>query len=301
MFYTVTLNPSLDYALTLSSLHIAAANRAVRETVQPGGKGINVSLVLAALGIPSTALGFTAGFTGEELLRLLTERHVDTRMLRLPDGMTRINVKLLADTETEINGSGPAIPPEYFDRLLELLDALREGDTLVLAGSVPPSLSTETYAVMMKRMADKGVRCAVDTSGEALVHALPLRPFIIKPNRQELEELCGEKLRSREDIIRCGRQLQDKGARNVLISLGADGAVLLDEAGGILSRPALPCHAVNTVGAGDSMLAGFLAGYDKTHDYAVALTWGLVCGTATAASDGLAAPEQLGDLLEKEI
>lgn len=301
MFYTVTLNPSLDYSLTLDTLQTGTTNRAAQETIQSGGKGINVSLVLAALGIPSVALGFTAGFSGDELLRLLAVRHVDTRMLRLPEGMTRINVKLLADTETEINGSGPAIPPEAFDRLLSQLDVLGEGDTLVLAGSIPPSLSTETYAVMMKRVADKGVRCAVDTSGEALVRALALRPFIVKPNRQELEELCGETVHSREDIVRYGRQLQDKGARNVLISLGADGAVLLDETGDILSRPALPCHAVNTVGAGDSMLAGFLAGYDKTHDYAVALTWGLVCGTATAASDGLAAPEQLGELLEKEI
>lgn len=288
MIYTVTLNPSVDYTVYTDELQFGQTNRSVREEIHFGGKGINVSRVLAELGISSTALGFTAGFTGRALEEDLRQRGIDARLIRLPEGFTRINIKLHTDVETEINGSGPPIPDAALEAFMAELASLTSDDTLVLAGSVPPSLPRDIYARILQAVSARKVRCAVDAAGQLLLEVLPYRPFLIKPNRQELEELFRVTLPSREEIVAYGAKLQSMGACNVLISLGSEGAVLLDERGTVHTRAAIPCQAVSTVGAGDSMLAGFLAGIDRTGEYAEALAMGTVCGAATASLPGLA-------------
>lgn len=291
MIYTLTLNPSLDYHLHIPQLTLGTTNRAVREDMTFGGKGINVSAVLTRLGISNMALGFVAGFTGDALCARLSEAGIIHDMIRLEVGMTRVNVKLHADTETEINASGPVIMSEAMEALMRKLGDLNGGDTLVLSGSVPPSLSRDTYATIMACVAGKGIRCAVDAEGEALTAALPCRPFLIKPNLRELSALAGRELTTNEDIVTAARGLQARGARNVLVSLGGRGAVLLDENGGCRISPAMGGTPVNTVGAGDAMVAGFLAGVPEGYDNA--LRMGLAAGGATACAAGLGTKDEI--------
>ena len=302
MIYTLTLNPALDYIIRLPSVREGATNRAVSTALQFGGKGINVSLVLSELGVENTALGFAAGFTGAALTAYLTDRGIRADFIPLPEGLTRINVKLKtpegAHPETEINASGPAIPADCMDALYRKLDGLAEGDTLVLAGSIPTSLSKNTYRAIMERLAGRGIRFAVDAEGALLTETLPFRPFLIKPNRAELEGIMGQELPTDNHLKEAAAELQRRGAMNVLVSLGGDGALLLDENGEYHRAAALPIAPVNTVGAGDSTVAGFLAGFDRGYGYALQLA--MACGGATAAGEGIATKEMIQELMRSE-
>ena len=299
MIYTLTLNPALDYIMRLPAVTEGATNRALFTELQFGGKGVNVSLVLSELGVENTALGFAAGFTGAALTAYLTDKGIRADFISLPEGLTRINVKLKtpegAYPETEINAAGPAIPAECMDALYQKLDALAEGDTLVLAGSIPASLSKSTYRNLMERLAGRGIRFVVDAEGALLTETLPFRPYLIKPNRAELEGIMGRELTDEEDLKEAAAEMQKRGAVNVLVSLGGDGALLLDENGAFHRAAALPVVPVNTVGAGDSTVAGFLAGVDRGYGYALKLA--MACGGATAAGEGLAARDAIFDLM----
>ena len=298
MIYTLTLNPAIDYVVQLDQpLTPGAINRTHSEVFQFGGKGINVSNVLRTLGQSTTALGFIAGFTGLGLEEELQKSGLATDFIRLPEGNTRINMKIKGDLETEINGSGPAITKDALCRLFAQLDALTDGDMLVLSGSVPKGVSSDIYAAILRRLAGKAVATVVDASGALLTQALPHHPFLIKPNRQELEELFCTTLSSDEEILYCARKLQKQGARNVLVSLAGQGALLLDEAGNVHRKSCPSGQIVNSVGAGDSMVAGFLAGWLQTGDYDYALRLGVAAGSATAFSLGLADKAAIDALL----
>lgn len=298
MIYTVTFNPALDYVVRLENFQPGETNRTAGDEIQFGGKGINVSTVLRSLGVDSVALGFLAGFTGRELERGLRDAGVKTDFIWLKRGLTRINVKIKAGEETEINGRGPDIPPEALEELFARLDRLREGDVLVLAGSIPAALPEDIYRRILERLKGRGVLSAVDAAGELLRSALPYRPFLVKPNCRELGELFGRTLTSGAEIEACARQLQAWGARNVLVSMAGDGSLLVDETGEC-RRLGVPRGRVrNSVGAGDSMVAGFLAGWLNHHDYSAAHRLGAAAGSATAFSDGLAAREDIRALLE---
>ena len=290
MIYTLTLNPALDYVLAVDTLTWGGTNRARAGRIYFGGKGINVATVLGQLGLESVCLGLIAGFTGDALEQALRRRGMATDFVRLPQGDTRINVKLKGEAETELNAPGPAVTAEDMEALYQKLEQLNSGDTLVLSGSLPPSLPKTVYADILARWSGRGVRFVVDAAGELLTNTLPYRPFLIKPNRAELEELCGHELDSDDALAQAAQDLQNQGARNVLVSLGPDGALLLDEGGQLHRRAAHPGVAVNTVGAGDAMVAGFLAGADRGPDYALDLA--VAAGCATAFSPDLAtAPE----------
>ena len=289
MVYTVTLNPSIDYIMMMDGFETGKVNRSTRELVTAGGKGINVSFVLHNLGIDSIALGFAAGFTGDEIRRRVKEYGICEKFINLPGGLSRINVKLRADMESEINGSGPAVSEEDFDRLLEQMDCIADGDTLVLAGSVPPALPEDAYLRMMRRVSGKKIMTVADTAGESLRRLLPQKPFLIKPNNNELEEFFGRRLEGMGETAEYAVRLQHMGARNVLVSLAADGALLLTENSDIIIMKAPDGEAVNSVGAGDSMVAGFIYGYSLSGDYREALKWGVAAGSASAFG------EQLGD------
>ena len=299
MIYTVTLNPAVDYVVRLASLQEGATNRAVSAEIQFGGKGINVSRVLVALGCETTVLGFVAGFTGEALTAHLREAGIHSRLIALPNGHTRINIKLKNQSngveETEINAPGPEISRACLEALLAEMDALSAEDTLVLAGSVPPGLPADIYRTILERLAGRGIRSVVDAEGDRLTSVLPYHPFLIKPNRAELEGIAGRPLPTEEDLQTAAKALQTAGAENVLVSLGADGALLLDADGVFHREKAFPVPVVNTVGAGDSMVAGFLAGIEKGYDYALKLA--LACGSATAACEGLATAEAISRLM----
>lgn len=295
MIYTLTLNPALDYVMRLPTIQEGETNRAVSTDLQFGGKGINVSRVLSELGVESTALGFVAGFTGDALTAYLTERGIRTDFVRLPEGLTRINVKLKTSeelhSETEINASGPDILPKDINALLDKLDNLTLGDTLVMAGSVPKALPRDVYRRFMTVLKDRRIRFVVDAEGAALTVTLPYSPFLVKPNRAELEGIAGKALPADSDLRDAAAALQRAGAQNVLVSLGGEGAMLLDKNGGYHRVPALPITPVNTVGAGDSMVAGFLAGVEKGYTHALKLA--MACGAATAAGEGLATAETI--------
>lgn len=297
MIYTVTFNPALDYVVRLPELCLGQVNRTEREEVQLGGKGVNVSCVLRELGRQNVALGFVAGFTGRAIEEGLAARGVATDFIRLPGGLTRINVKIKADQETEINGLGPAIDGPALEALYQKLDALGEGDVLVLAGSIPQSLPSDIYENILARVAPKGVLCAVDATRDLLVNVLKYRPFLIKPNDHELGEIFGRELTDDAQVRECAANLQQQGARNVLVSMAGRGALLLDELGGVHRMPAHRGAVKNSVGAGDSMVAGFLAGYLETKDYAYALRLGSACGSATAFSEGLATRAEIDALM----
>ncbi len=299
MIYTVTLSPSIDYVVRLSSMRFNVTNRTDSEEFYFGGKGINVSQVLAELDLPSTALGFTAGFTGDAIAAGIGSDKVRTDFIRLKDGFSRINIKIKAGGETEINGQGPDIPADALEALMQKLDKLQNGDILVLAGSIPKTLPDDVYERMLDRVAHKDLMIVVDATRKLLVNSLKNRPFLIKPNRLELSEIFHAEVETEQDVEKYGRKLQEMGARNVIVSLGRRGAILLDENGEVHKAGTLKQQVVNTVGAGDSMVAGFIAGYLKTKDYAYALKLGSACGNATSFLPGLATKDKIYELLEK--
>lgn len=300
MIYTVTINPAIDYVVRLNGpLTAGTINRSAGEDIQFGGKGINVSNVLRNLGRETVAMGFVAGETGAWLERGLAAMGLATRFVRLERGQTRINVKVKAEAETEINGMGPVIGAEDMERLYEQLDGLAAGDALVLSGSVPVCLGTDTYEKILARLAGRQILTVVDAAGALLTRALKYRPFLIKPNDKELADLFGRALETEADVVSAARELQDMGARNVLASLGGDGALLLDETGTAHRRKAPQGTVVNSVGAGDSMVAGFLAGWLETGDYDAALKMGVAAGSATAFSLGLADRTAVEALLQQ--
>ncbi len=299
MIYTVTFNPALDYVMRLPQLRMDAVNRSQAEQVQFGGKGINVSTVLTNLDCDTVALGFVSGFTGRELENGLRRMGVKTDFIHLREGMTRINVKIKADEETEINAAGPHITQEALEQLYVKLDALRAEDVLVLAGSIPSSLPADMYETILARLHSRGTRVAVDATGDLLTRTLRYRPFLIKPNSHELGDIFHRELRTEEEIAACAAQLRAAGARNVLVSMAGDGALLLDETGARRRIGVPKGEVVNSVGAGDSMVAGFLAGYLKTGDYAQALRVGTAAGSASAFSLGLATRPQVESLLQQ--
>lgn len=298
MIYTVTFNPAVDYVVRMDRLEPGRVNRTREELVQFGGKGINVSTVLKNLGFDNVALGFVAGFTGEAVDQGLRGLGVRTDFIRLRQGLTRINVKIKAEAETEINARGPLIGPGELEQLFEKLEALRSGDILVLAGSIPSCLPSDVYERILERLEGRGVLAAVDAERDLLCNVLKYRPFLIKPNHLELGAIFGRVLHTDAQIRECARALQERGARNVLVSMAGEGALLLDETGAA-HRIGVPKGVVkNSVGAGDSMVAGFLAGWLESGDYARALRMGTAAGSATAFSDGLAAKQQVLELLD---
>ncbi len=299
MIYTVTFNPSLDYFVTVDDFQLGRTNRTMTESMMPGGKGINVSAVLHNLGIETTALGFIAGFTGEEILRKTMEMGFGCEFIALEHGYSRINMKLKDYDGTEINGKGPDISAEALNRLLLKLDQMKEGDGLVLAGSIPGSIPASIYRDIMERLQDRGVLFVVDATGDLLMNVLEYYPFLIKPNHHELGEIFGVELRNREDVVPYARKLQEKGARNVLVSMSGQGAVLAAEDGQVYMLPAPEGTLINAVGAGDSMVAGFLAGWMKQKDYGHAFRMGVAAGSATAFSELLATSEDVQRVYDK--
>ena len=297
MIYTITFNPALDYVVHVKNFTPGAVNRTVKENIFYGGKGINVSAVLANLGYPSTALGFIAGFTGDEIERGVKTLGFSSDFIRVKEGMCRINVKLKSNEESEINGMGPAITPEDVSMLFEKLENLKERDVLVLSGSIPSAIDNRIYETILARLEGRGILSLVDAEKDLLLNVLKYHPFLIKPNNYELGEMFGVTLKEESEIIEYAGRLQQMGARNVLVSMAGDGSLLLDETGGI-HRLGVPKGRVrNSVGAGDSMVAGFLAGWLKTGNYAAAHRMGAAAGSATAFSEGLASGAEIRALL----
>jgi 1-phosphofructokinase len=287
MVYTLTLNPALDYVLKLDGIKTDDINRASDAEIYYGGKGINVSAVLTRLGIENKALGFAAGITGAELERMLKAEGINCDFVFLESGNTRINVKIKAQQEIDINANGAPIGKSDIEKLFEKLDCVQDGDFVVLAGSVPENMPNDIYESIMQRLSGRGANFVVDATGDLLKNALKFRPFLIKPNHIELGDLFSAKAESDEEIERLGKELQSLGARNVLVSRAEKGAVLLDENGKISKTENAKGKLINSVGCGDSMLAGFLAGYIQSGDFKTALKLGTACGNATAYSDGL--------------
>lgn len=299
MIYTVTLNPSIDYVVRLDSLKSGITNRTTSEEYYFGGKGINVSCVLAELDLESTAFGFVAGFTGDAIENGIRNDKIITDFIKLENGISRINIKIKAGEETEINCQGPHIDDTELERLLKKIDRIENGDTLVLAGNVPNTMPDDVYERILQRISDKDVRIVVDATKNLLLNSLKYKPFLIKPNRQELSEIFSVEISSEEDTEKYAKELQKMGAQNVLISLGGEGAMLIDEFGQKHKAGVLKEKVVNTVGSGDSMVAGFVAGYEMQHSYSYALKLGSVCGMATAFLSGLATKEKINELLSK--
>ena len=299
MIYTVTFNPAIDYVVRVEEFSLGQVNRSSREEIQFGGKGINVSVMLKHLGTDSCALGFLAGFTGKAIEDDLHRMGIRTDFIHLSQGMTRINVKLKAKEETEINGQGPEISQADFQKLLEQVALLQPGDTLVLAGSIPQSLPDDVYERIIQSLAGKDIQVVVDATRDLLCNVLKYRPFLIKPNHIELGEIFDRTLHTDEEIRECASLLQQRGARNVLVSMAGDGAILLDETGAFHKIAAPKGKVKNSVGAGDSMVAGFLAGYLQSRDYETALRTGAAAGSATAFSEGLAQRDEVQALLDR--
>lgn len=299
MIYTVTFNPAIDYVMNVPGLVPGEVNRSKEEYVFFGGKGINVSLVLRELGRDSTALGFIAGFTGDAIRRGVEDAGVKSDFIRLENGLSRINVKIKASTETDLNGKGPDISEKDLQSLFEKLDTLKNGDILVLAGSIPPDLPENIYETILARLSDKNITFVVDATGDLLKNVLVYKPFLIKPNHHELGEIFGKTLKNTDEIAHYAKEMQKMGARNVLVSMAANGALLVDETGRVHIIGTAKGKAVNSVGAGDSMVAGFLAGYLEKNDYSYALALGSAAGSATAFSEGLANKELVFRLLNE--
>lgn len=297
MIYTITFNPSLDYIVEVDNLKMGEVNRASYESIQCGGKGINVSIVLNRLGIKSTALGFIAGFTGEQLSKELSLIGCPTDFIHLSKGLTRINIKLKSNQETEINGMGPEIDSDSIKLLYQKLDKLESNDLLVLAGSIPSCVAEFTYEEIMKRVAEKKVAIVVDTTGSLLTSTLKYKPFLIKPNHIELGEIFSTDCSTTELCVENAKKLQAMGARNVLISRGKNGAVLVAEDGEIFSSGVVEGKLIHAVGSGDSMVAGFLAGY-LSHGTEHGFLLGIAAGCATAFSEGLAEKEPIMTLYQ---
>lgn len=299
MIYTVTFNPSLDYIVTVKDFKTGVVNRTTEEIIFPGGKGINVSMVLKNLGYESTALGFMAGFTGEAICNLLDKKGITTDFITVEKGVSRINVKLRSNEESEINGQGPEILDTDIRKLYSKLDTLGDGDTLVLAGSIPDVMPQSIYMDIMKHLEGKNIRIVVDATKDLLVNVLAYKPFLIKPNNHELGEIFGVEINDKDDVVMYAKKLQEKGARNVLVSMAGDGAVLVTEDGQEFRAEAPKGKVVNSVGAGDSMVAGFIAGYLSTKEYIEAFKLGVCTGSASAFSEELATKAEVEELLKQ--
>ena len=296
MIYTVTFNPSLDYIVTVDDFTVGKTNRTTSELMLPGGKGINVSTVLCHLGIPNTAVCFTAGFVGDEIVRRLQETGIRVETIGLPEGNSRINLKLRSIDGTEINGMGPAIPSDKLQELMEKLDQIKPGDMLVLAGSIPASMPGTVYRDILDRLKGRGIEVIVDAEKDLLIPVLAYRPFLIKPNQHELGAVFGVELPDRESVVPYAKELQMRGARHVLVSMASKGAVLVAEDGRVFQSDVPKGTLVNAVGAGDSMVAGFLAGWLRKQDPEYAFRMGLCAGSASAFSEYLATEEAVTEL-----
>ena len=299
MICTVTFNPSLDYIVRVDDMRLGVINRTTYEQVLPGGKGINVSIVLGNLGHESRALGFLAGFTGAEIARRVREAGVSADFIEVAEGMSRINAKIKSNEETELNGQGPLITEADIEQLYARLDVLSQDDTLVISGSVPATLPGDMYERIMERLDGRGVRIVVDAERELLTRVLPYRPFLVKPNNIELGDIYGVKLETRADVIPYAKRMQQAGARNVLVSMAGEGGVLVAEDGEVFDSPAAKGTVVNSVGAGDSSVAGFLAGLAETGSYETAFRMALAAGSASAFSDHLATRSEVEELMAR--
>ena len=299
MIYTITFNPALDYIVKMNEFNLGHVNRNTREDVYAGGKGIHVSIVLNYLGVDNKALGFIAGFTGDEIERRVKEFGCSTDFVKLKSGMSRINVKMKADVESEINGGGPDISEEALEELYSKLEKLQSGDILVLAGSIPKTLPVDIYERIMDHFGNRGIKFIVDTTGESLLKVLKYKPFLIKPNHHELGDLFGVKLNNKEDVIEYAKKLKNMGAQNVIISMAGDGAVLIDSNGDVTTSNVPKGIVKNSVGAGDSMVAGFIAGYLNSEKVEEGFKLGVATGSASAFSEGLATKDYVYELLEQ--
>ena len=299
MIYTITFNPSLDYIVNCDDFKLGETNRTNKELIYPGGKGINVSIVLSNLGMDTTALGFLAGFTGKEIQRLILEKGIKNEMIWIDEGYSRINLKLRSNEESELNGMGPFIDSKAIDELFNKLAKLTDKDILCLSGSIPSSMPNTMYSDIMSFLQDKGIKIVVDATKDLLMNVLKYKPFLIKPNNHELGELFNVKISNRDEVEPYARKLQELGARNVLVSMAKDGAVLLDENGKVYQSEAAKGKVVNSVGAGDSMVAGFIYGYLKYNDYHEAFKYGLASGSASAFKDDLANKDDVLKLYNK--
>lgn len=301
MIYTVTFNPALDYLMYVDELQSNDINRTVGEQLFYGGKGINVSVILSRLGIENKALGFLAGFSGHQLEEMLDADSIDNDFVYLKKGYTRINVKIKSSKEIDINANGPEIDSDDINALFQKLEDLQKGDCLVLAGSIPNTLPNNIYEKILDRLKDKGIDFVVDATGDLLKNVLKYKPLMVKPNHHELGEIFGVEINTLDDIKIYGKKLQEMGAKNVLVSRGKNGAALLDENGELHTTQNVEGKIVSSVGCGDSMVAGFLAGYYKSGDYSYALKLGSACGNATAFSPNLATKEEIDKMLQNEI
>lgn len=293
MIYTITFNPALDYIMVVPSCRNGEVNRTESEKIMAGGKGINVSIVLNNMGVENTALGFISGFTGGAIENILADMNCKTDFIKLDNGFSRINVKIKSDTETEINGQGPDISDSAVKKLYEKLDSLNDGDTLVLAGSIPSSLSDSIYCEIMDYLKDKKLNIVVDATKDLLVNVLKFKPFLVKPNNHEIGEIFGVELKTRSEVVPYAKKMQEMGAKNVLVSMAGEGAVFVGENGEVYESEAPKGKLVNSTGAGDSMVAGFLAGYIEKQDFMYALKMGLSAGSASAFSENLATKEEI--------
>lgn len=300
MIYTVTFNPALDYIMRVDDLQSKDINRTRSEEIYYGGKGINVSVILTRLGVENKALGFVAGFSGKQIEDMLVSDGIKTDFVHLKEGYTRINVKIKCDRELDINANGPEIKREEVDALFEKLEELKSGDYLILAGSIPKALPDNMYEKILERLDGKGVNFVVDATGDLLKNVLKYKPFMVKPNHHELGEIFGVEITALDDIEKYAKKLQEMGAKNVLVSRGKDGAALIDEFGKVHTMGNVPGKIISSVGCGDSMVAGFVAGYAKEKDYAYALKLGSACGNATAFSSGLATKNEIDKMLQSE-
>lgn len=301
MIYTVTFNPSLDYIVSVEDFKLGLTNRTSSELMLPGGKGLNVSMVLGNLGIANTALGFVAGFTGKEIVRRIEEMGVKSDLISIHEGISRINLKLKSIDGTEINGCGPQISEENVQKLMDKLDVLEKGDVLILAGSIPGSMPDDIYRKIMEKLDGRDVMIAVDATKDLLVNVLEYHPFLIKPNNHELGEIFGVELKTREEVVPYAKKMQEMGAVNVLVSMAGEGAVLAAADGSIHAAPAPKGKLVNGVGAGDSMVAGFIAGWMEKKDYAHAFAMGVAAGSASAFSELLATKEEVETVYKQVV
>ena len=301
MIYTVTFNPSLDYIVTVEDFKLGRVNRTSTELIYPGGKGINVSIVLKNLGFDNIALGFEAGFTGKEIIRLINEAGVSHDFIHVDSGISRINVKVRSSSESEINGQGPLIDNSHINELYKKLDQLKKGDILVLAGSIPTVMPSSMYMDIMKYLAERDVKVIVDATKDLLVNVLEYKPFLIKPNNHELGEIFGVELTTRDEVVCYAKKLKEMGACNVLVSMAGEGAVLVAEDGSVIKSKAPKGKVKNSVGAGDSMVAGFIAGYLTSKDYKEAFKIGVCTGSASAFSDKLATKEEVEALKQSIV
>lgn len=299
MIYTLTFNPAIDYTVKVSDYTDGMVNRTDDEKIFAGGKGINVSAVLTNLGKENIALGFVAGFTGRMIEDIVTDRGIKCDFIRLDNGFSRINVKIKAESETDINGTGPYIDQNSLNSLFKKLDNISDGDTIVLAGSVPKSLSDSVYCSILEHIKEKKINIVIDATGELLTNTLKYEPLLIKPNIYELGEIFGKDIKSDTEVIECAKQLQQKGAKNVLVSMGADGAILVCEDGNVIKEQAPDGKVVNTTGAGDSMVAGFISGYLTTGNLEYALKLGLCAGSATSFSETIATKDEIMKLFNR--